>query len=136
MGAWGVGVFDNDDALDWLDELQSVNDLQTIADAIKSVIENQHYLEETEGAKLLCACQVLLALKGFPTETLPDAALDWVKKHTDLDISTVASLALQGIDKILDENSELQQLWEENEEDYPIWRESVLLIKQRLNGIR
>jgi hypothetical protein len=44
-------------------------------------------------------------------------------------------VALQAIDRILGDNSELKQLWEENEQDYPAWQETVLSIKRSLHGL-
>lgn len=132
MGAWGIGIFDNDDAADWISELESANDSDILSEAIGSTMDAGDYLEAPEGSCLLCACEVIAALGGQPSADLPDEVRQWVKIHETLDIAALHPVALQAIDRVLGENSELNQLWQENENEYPMWRETVLSIKSRL----
>lgn len=39
MGAWGHTSFENDDAMDWLGDLQGATDPEPIADAFAAVLE-------------------------------------------------------------------------------------------------
>ena len=133
MGAWGIGIFDNDDALDWMSELTNADGSDVLSNAIDAVTNARDYLEAPEGARLLCACEVIVALDGQPTTNLPDEVRQWVKSHETLDITALIPIALRAIDRVLGEGSELNQLWQENEGEYLIWRETVLSTKGRLN---
>lgn len=133
MGAWGTGVFDNDDAVDWVSELASADSSDVLSEAIDAVTNADDYLEAPEGFRLLCACEVIAALNGHPSTNLPDVVRQWTKSHETLDIALLNPVALQAIDRVLGEDSELNQLWQENENEYPMWRETVLSIKGRLS---
>jgi hypothetical protein len=135
MGAWAVGVFDNDDAADWMSELANANGSNVLSGAIDAVTSAGDYLELPEGSRLLCACEVIAALGSQPATNLPDEVLQWVKSHEALDIAALIPVALQAIDRVLGENSELNQLWQENESEYLMWRETVLSIKGRLRTL-
>jgi hypothetical protein len=132
MGAWGIGIFDNDDAADWISELESANDSEILSEAIGLAMDAGDYLEAPEGSRLLCACEVIAALGGQPSTNLPDEVRQWVGNHKTLDASELIPIALQAIDRVLGENSELDQLWKEDENEYLVWREKVLAIKSRM----
>ncbi|AEG02760.1 DUF4259 domain-containing protein [Methylomonas methanica] len=135
MGAWDSGVFDNDDAADWINELADANDLEILNNAIYAVLDTPDYIEEPEGARLLCACEVVTAFRGKLSTNIPDEVRQWVKNHESLDTSPLIPAALQAIDRVLGDDSELKQLWEENEQDYPKWHEAILSIKRRLYSL-
>ena len=48
MGAWGVLAFDNDDANDWVYELEEVGDLSLVESALNTVAEAEEYFRDTE----------------------------------------------------------------------------------------
>lgn len=132
MGAWGIRVFDNDDAADWISELESANDSDVLSEAIDAAMNAGDYLEAPEGSRLLCACEVIAALGGQPSTDLPDEVRQWVDNHKTLDASALILIALQAIDRVLGDNSELDQLWKEDENGYSVWRETVLSVKSRM----
>ncbi|MHB1186974.1 DUF4259 domain-containing protein [Thiobacillus sp.] len=133
MGAWGIGTFENDDAADWLDELQASEDSAVLQAALEKPENGEEYLEAPEGIHILCAGEIIAALQGSPTADLPDEARDWVQEHKSLDVSSLIPIATRKIDQVLDDGSELHELWQENEADYPAWRESVSALKARLS---
>lgn len=47
MGAWGYGSFENDDALDWLAELEDVSQLEEALDAV--ITNGGEYIETGDG---------------------------------------------------------------------------------------
>lgn len=134
MGAWGIGIFENDDAVEWLDELQASADSSVLLQTTLEETENgDEYLEAPEGIQILCAGEIIAALQGQSAPDLPDAARDWVQEHKSLDVSSLIPIATRKIDQVLDDSSELCQLWQENKADYPAWSESVLSLKTRLS---
>ena len=133
MGAWGIGTFENDDAVEWLDELQASADSSVLQTALERPENDEEYIESPEGIHILCAGEILAALQDQPTTDLPDEARDWVQEHKSLDVSALIPIATRKIDHVLDDGSELRELWQENEADYPAWRENVLALKARLS---
>ncbi len=87
MGAWGLGTFENDDAVEWLDELQASVDSAVLQSALVETGIGEEYLEAPEGAHILCAGEIIAALQGQSASDLPDEARDWVQKHKSLDVS-------------------------------------------------
>ena len=133
MGAWGIGTFENDDAADWLDELQASADSSVLQTALEGTENDEEYLEAPEGIHILCAGEIIAALQGQSAPDLPDEARDWVQEHKSLDVSPLIPIATRKIDRVLDNGSGLRELWQENEADYPAWSESVSSLKARLS---
>jgi Domain of unknown function (DUF4259) len=65
MGAWGVANFENDDAQDWVYELEESKDLSVVAN-----LDNEIYLAAPECARALAAAEVLTALLSRPSRDL------------------------------------------------------------------
>lgn len=133
MGAWSIGTFGNDDAVEWLEELQASTDRSILQSALEKTESGDEYLEAPEGIHILCAGEIISALQGQSASDLPDEARDWVQKHKSLDVSSLIPIAINKIDQVLGVGSELRQLWQENEDDYPAWRETVSALKARLS---
>ena len=136
MGAWGVGAFDNDDAADWLEVLQTADNEAVLKKALETVQVGESYLEAPEAIRMLCSCEIIAALLGQAALNLPEQAREWVEQHSSLNVSPLVSAGKKGIDRVLAEESELDELWSESKNDYQAWRSSILDLKNRLNGRR
>ena len=134
MGAWGIGTFENDDAVEWLDELQASADSSVLQTTLEETENGEEYLEAPEGIHILCAGEIIAGLQGQSAPDLPDEARDWMQEHKLLDVSSLIPIATRKIDQVLDNGSELRELWQENEADYRTWRENVLALKARLSS--
>ncbi len=113
MGAWGVGTFDNDDALDWVIELQNSNNLSPIIMAF-SVIDKSSYLEAPDCSRALAAAEVVAALKGNPGNELPDEIVAWLSSNK-LSMDSELAVNAKGSAIKIKQSSELKELWEESE---------------------
>ncbi len=133
MGAWGIGTFENDDAVEWLDELQASADHAVLQSAFEGTENGDEYLEAPQGIHILCAGEIIAALQGQSASDLPEEARDWVQEHKSLDVSSLIPIAIRKIDQVLDTGSELRELWQENEADFPAWSESVSSLQARLS---
>jgi hypothetical protein len=115
MGAWGLGIFENDDALDWRIELLREDDLGPVLSAF-SKIKQSDDLELPECCYALAAAEVVAALKGNPSDTLPKDVIAWITSHPSLFIAEAlikdAEIAIEKIRS----DSELQGLVEETGE--------------------
>ena len=115
MGAWNIGSFDNDDASDWLYELEGSEDTAVIADALDAVANRRgKYLEAPECLIAIAAAEIVSALREQPAGCLPDNAAAWIEENRNLDVSNLVPVAQAVIERIRS-NSELQELWDESE---------------------
>ena len=110
MGAWGARSFENDDALDWVWELEESSDDSVVRAALAAVHEDG-VVEAPEAACACAAAEVVAAAGGSPAKWLPNEVTAWVAAHG----AAVAGLrdeARAAVQRIA-ETSELQQLWAE-----------------------
>ena len=133
MGAWGTGNFDNDTALDWVFELEEVNDLSLIEKTINAVFDDD-YIDSDIGCEALIAIEAIARLIGnFGKDNSYAEDLDsWVKSH-NFDVNN--ELIVRGkkaLDLIVSEKSELYELWEETE-DFDTWKNEIDDLRARLN---
>src|SRR5918996_298232 len=63
MGAWGAGIFDNDDAADWVYELEQAGDDSVLAETLAAVANAgaDAYVEAPDAAAALAAAAVVAA---------------------------------------------------------------------------
>jgi hypothetical protein len=131
MGAWDIGSFANDDALDWLLELQDEDELGLLEDAFVTVIDQKgEFPDASDSAVAVAAGEVLAALVGNPLDELPPEVGDWVVGK-DAPKDGLMKLAQEALGVVLAE-SELKALWEEVDE-YPDWVKDVESLAERLS---
>ncbi len=130
MGAWGVLAFDNDDANDWAYGLEETEDLAHVESAFDALEEAEDYLEAPDASSALAACEVLARLNGKPgyKNSYTEKVDEWVAAHPLTPPSDLLKRANAAIDRILGENSELKELWDESGE----WLGSVEDLRQRM----
>jgi hypothetical protein len=116
MGAWGVGNFDNDDAADWVDELEDTEGLSLIVATLETVTtRGDEYLEAPDCCRALAAAEVVASLKNANHTALPEKAQQWSEAHRGTDGNQHAELALKAVVRIKTE-SELKELFDESED--------------------
>src|SRR5258706_10001544 len=131
MGAWGVGCFETDDALDWVATLVESDDTEMISEAFAELLANSgDYLEAPDCCIGLAAAEVVAALSGRPGVDLPDAVKEWVGPRLG---SAAAGLRSRGREAIaaVANSSELKELWKESD-DYAAWGERLADLSRRL----
>jgi len=135
MGAWGERAFDNDMANDWAYELEEVEDLSAVEEALEAVEEEEDYLDSDEASAALAACEVIARLKGKSggyMDAYTEKVDAWVAAHPLKVPAKLVARAHKVIDRILGEDSELRELWEE---DGPgKWRKAVEELRGRVLG--
>lgn len=131
MGAWGVGSFENDDALDWAADLVESDDSDVIAEAFAPLLADEGaYLEASECSIGLAAAEVVAALTARPSGDLPDEVKEWAGARLGTASPDLVSNARQVLAAIT-MGSELKELWEESD-DYAAWKECVADLSRRL----
>jgi hypothetical protein len=116
VGAWGTGSFENDDALDWVDDLEECDDTATVRNALTTVTEwpQADTLEAIDCCVALAAAEMVAAALGHPSTDFPEEAEDWLdRKGPDLGNQEL-QLARVAVERIR-KNSELREIWAESD---------------------
>ena len=118
MGSWGILPFENDDALDWVWELEDAEDFSVLEDALEQVASatDEEYVEAAEAEEALAAAEVVAALLGKRLGNLPEAVSIFLERHRDKkpDVKLV-SMAIKAVQRVRS-SSELKELWEESDD--------------------
>ena len=132
-GAWDMGSFDNDDALDWVYELESTSDLSAISTALTAVVNNDSYIQAPTGSAAVAAAEVVAALLGNAHPQLPPEVVAWVDGRSLSKDNELVDLARKVIAAVQHPtNSELAQLWGESGEYLADWKAGLSDLDQRL----
>jgi len=137
MGAWGHGYFEDDAAFDFMADVEeSDNPKEKLSEALKNAIELD-YLETDDGNAVIVAAtyvdrQINGTMFSSPEQDEPLDVDTFPDRYPDQDFSDLKALAVRALAKVLGDNSELNELWAENEEDYPSWRQGIEQLLQRL----
>jgi len=136
MGAWGHLAFDNDAANDWAYGLEEVDDLSLVEAAFDEIeTAGAEYLDQEVACNALGACEVLARLLGRAgyTNAYTEKVDQWVAANTLKPSPGLLKRASTAIDRILGENSELRDVWEEGDEG-DVWRRSVEDLRARMRA--
>ena len=115
---------------------EEAEDLGPIEDAIAEVLAvGEEYLEAPEAAIALAAIEVLARVVGNPGEknSYTEAADKWVANVSAKPTAELIDRAHAAIARILAENSELNELWQDSEE-YEAWLASVSDLRARVGA--
>jgi len=129
MGASGIGNFENDDASDWIYELEESSGFELLKATLQEVLDTAEELESPICCQALAAAEVVAALGGLPGE-LPEEVVEWIKKADRPKDDQLKKLATQAVQRIA-LSSELKELWEESG-DVESWMEQVQELLKRL----
>lgn len=127
MGAWSHEPFGNDTANDWAYELEETKDMSHIEAALDNVLEQgSEYLEAPEAEEAVGAVEVIAKLLGRGTQS--DAYTEkvdvWIKSMNQQPSPALLQKARQVLERILADNSELLELWQESD-DFKEWQASM-----------
>jgi len=133
MGAWGALAFDNDAANDWAYDLEELDDLSLVTSALAEVEEvGEEYLDSDVACNALAACEVLARLQGNAgyKNAYTEKVDLWVAANPLAATPELLKRAEAVIDRILGEQSELRDLWDEVNDG--TWREAVEDLRRRM----
>jgi hypothetical protein len=79
MSVWGVGIFENDDALDWIYDLADSGSLARVSAALDLIVRNKDDSPEIYDSRIaLAAAEIIASMHGDPSLDLPEEAEEWV----------------------------------------------------------
>ncbi len=132
MGTWGTGTFENDDASDWVFELEKAADFAILGATLDEAIKNRDGVEAGSACNALAAAEVVAALCGRHGNGLPDEVVEWVKKMPPADKALIEK-ARKAVFASQDVKSELWELWAEADEaEFAEWKNVIANLLGRL----
>lgn len=134
MGAWGIGIFDNDGACDLAGLVAEGGGLAALEEALDAVLAaGPEYLEITEGEAGLAAADIVARLKGNPgrSDSYTEEVDAWVARQRAAPSAALIAKARKAIKRILSEPSELLELWQEHD-DFDVWKSGTADVLARL----
>lgn len=141
MGAWGYKTFEDDTALDLVDEWVHADDAVSLMEAAIEEALAADYMEYTEGQAISVASALVEIAYNpdAPERQEGDDFVDgfgmWIDTVDKERLGQLAPRLINGIDALVGDSSELAELWVENELLYPRWRQTLLDRKEFLEGI-
>lgn len=125
MGAWGEGVFENDQAGDWLDHLVESGKPKEIDKALTLAIKARPgKLDADDAAAALAAAEVVAAARGHRHADLPDEAKEWLAESDYAPTAEAVALSVKAASRVRDD-SELMELWAEGDE-LAAWKGGII----------
>lgn len=120
MGSWGEGNFENDDALDWVYDLENSKGLNTLLFPLYVINSYAEYLSLPDCCEALAASEIIAASLSGDFSNIPEEAKFWLDQRQGLfgkkpKITEDNALSAKtAIEKIV-YDSELKDLWEESD---------------------
>lgn len=147
MGTWGTGIFENDDAADWVYTLEAEGALAIDAAFNAAIADaSEGYLKAPVGSCALAAAEAVAAAFGAPAATLLDEVkaagathAEAIRRLPDVQRRAIrAAIAVTGKSADgRDVASELIALWGDDgvaEEDFQQFMASVKDVAVRIKG--
>jgi hypothetical protein len=130
MGAWAEGSFDNDDAGDWVWELEEAEDVSILEEAFSAIIDNEDDLEAPDCSVAVAAAEVVAAMRQHPANNLPKEVQTFVSHVNNQPSESLITAALAALKRVRTK-SELQELWD-NGSNGENWRQAIAELESRL----
>ena len=128
MGAWGTAAFDNDDASDWVYELEK-DGITSVEAALKEAL-GPGELETPTDVNAIAAGEVIAAALGRPATDLREDVLGLANGLAESITPEHVSRARSAAERVL-AGSEIAELWAETD-DEDEWRGLVQDLIRRL----
>ena len=135
MGAWGHRPFEDDAALDFVWDIEEAeNPKDIITEALTNAVEAEYLEYDEANAAIVSAAYIDSAVNGTkyttPEMSEPYEVDTFSTRFPELDLSDLKIKAVAALEKVIGEDSELKELWEESEE--PAWQQGIEEMIKRL----
>ncbi|MBO9557054.1 MAG: DUF4259 domain-containing protein [Caulobacter sp.] len=130
MSAWSSGLFDNDDALDFVEDLAEAPGWRTVVQALDHATKQVGYLEAPEGSIAVAAAAIVAAAVGEVT-ILPDNHRE-LKAALGAPPEGAVALARSALGRVVAPASELDELWQEGD-DHDAWLTQIAALQSILS---
>lgn len=134
MSAWTLDAFDNPAAREWVAELILTSNSDLLAEAFDTVVATRDaYLEKCDAERGMAALEVLAALLQRPGPTFSEQKQlsQWMVRYRPEADSELLQMGRRTLVRILDDDSELREYWEDTD-DFDAWLAEVYELRERL----
>lgn len=142
MGASGVGIFDDDSSLDWIEDEYTAGGEEAVRAALDEAAETKagDFLDYDAGVAARTAAEVVAASFGAPPELADEDAMDTLMEHAEsvAEDDDMIPLALRAVSRLAAENSGLAEAWQEafSDADTAHWKAAIEGLEARLKGLQ
>lgn len=146
MSVWGPDAFENDDAADWVADLENEPSIDSMVQAVDELADPVHvgYIEIPECCVAVAAAELLARLISGSSDSEPLSQESWSALLSEMqtyDLAKkrkIANLAYHAVDRVLhdSEGSELQQHWTDSHLGYDVWATAMEDLLDRLGRSR
>ena len=128
MPGWGTGSFENEEAQNFLSQLNSlsVDDLSPIL----ARATDHGYLDAPASTVTIVVAEIVATARGNPPAAVPSQITEWIAKIEGSPSSPMSDLARRAVEKVRT-NSELKDLWLEAE-GLNEWSATLRELEERL----
>jgi hypothetical protein len=135
MGAWSEHAFGNDTACDWAGDFVDDPGLDKVRSAIEAVLESDDYLDSDPACECLVACEIVARLQGRwgLRDSYSEDVDAWILANPMPVPQELRDAAIAAIDRILGEDSELPQLWDDGGPNAE-WHQAMDDLRKRVAG--
>ena len=131
MGAWGSGVYEDDSSCDLLWEAMESNVKSFVSGA--TAYKDAAYLEYEDCHRVIVAGSILDSLlNATDYQHGTDGYDEWLSRQERTGLSALKADIIVGLKIVISDKSELNELWQENEEEYLSWQKNILDIISNL----
>ena len=136
MGAWGPGIFENDEANDFAHDIADNTGVAGLESALARCLgAGTDYLEAPDATEALAAADIVARMLGRPGDhsAYTDVIDDWVADYDTKPSPQLVEKARKAVARVRTEPSELIELWQESDE-FESWKHAVDELAKRLEG--
>ncbi len=135
MGAWSVETFGNDTACDWIGNFLNEPGFKSVSEALEAVLDENDYLDSDIACEALAACEVIARMKGNwgVRDSYSEEIDKWIEDNPQQVESDIVEKAEATIAKIIGDNSELVELWDEGGKN-ETWHSKIDDLSTRIKG--
>jgi hypothetical protein len=136
MSSWGHRTFEDDIALDWLEDLYESEPLAFFRHCLD--LSDQRELSFLACVGVVCTAEMIHAILGEPRSGMPEAGRVWVGEQDGIEATLVGlvPMAITSLDRVLDQTSEMSVRWlDAGQSHYGTWADEVAALKAQLSAI-
>lgn len=125
MGAWSEEIFGNDDASDFAYDVIESDEVGELLSDVFGIVEDEDmdYLEGPDGSMIIAGAAIVAAAVSGDKSALTEDLQKWIVGKEDK-LKSLAGAAVVAVKRVLGEDSELKELWEETE-NFEKWKGTV-----------
>lgn len=133
MATWGLGVFDDDLAMDWVDQVLESEDAPAMFESIFVYALDTNYVSHEDSCAVTASCAIIDSLVNGTVYPMESQDLhEWIKDNPDLEVGKLGKLGASALDVIMSKKSELNELWQDSGAEYEDWLLRIKNLQKRV----